>query len=241
MNKPSYIQIFESLTEQIENGTYKPGDKLPSERDLSKQLGVSRMTLREALDELDGHGMLDRRQGSGTYIAEPKLEQQVDVLVGFSEAMLQRGLKPGARLLSLEKAPASKQIAALLQLGIGQPLYYIHRLRTVNGEPMALEHSYFPAHICEGIEEYDLTSESIYALLEKEYGVTLEAAEHILEPVVANAYESEVLAVRPGAPLMLVRRIAFDAEGRPIEYAKDIYRGDRSRFVSRSRLRGKAQ
>ena len=237
MDKPVYTRISESIINQIESGLLQPGDQLPSERKLSDQLGVSRMTVRQALDVLHREGIVERRQGSGTFIAEPKLEQQVDALVGFSESMRQKGLIPGAKLLELEKIPAHIKLAEKLNLNIGHPLYYIHRLRTANGEPIALENSYFPIERCPDIDRFDLTTLSIYTLLEEEYDIHLKMAENILEPIIANEYEADILQIEVGAPLMLVKRVAFDMDDTPIEYARDIYRGDRSHFVARTNLR----
>ncbi len=236
MSKPTYIQIFESLAEEIENGHYTPGDKLPSERDLSESLGVSRMTVRQAVEALARQGFVYRKQGSGTYVSEVKIEHHVNFLEGFYDTISKKGLMPGAVLLSSEQIPASKKIANLLELDVGRSLYYIHRLRTANEEPIALEHSYFSAERFPDLEQYNLVEQSLYGILREEYGIQLKYAEQTFEPVIANNYESEILSIELGAPLMLVRRIAFDKDDHPVEYAKDIYRGDRSRFAARSDL-----
>ncbi len=137
----------------------------------------------------------------------------------------------------MEQVPASKKLANIHRIDIGTPLHYIHRLRLANDEPIALEHSYFPVQCCPGIESHDLEGRSVYDILEEEYDISLKTAEQSFEPVVANEYEAEILCVQLGAPLMLVQRVAFDLEGTPIEYAKDVFRGDRSVFISKSIMR----
>lgn len=234
MDKPTYLQIFESLYDQIESGHYKPGDQIPSERDLSQQLDVSRMTVRQALNSLVNQGLAYRRQGAGTFVANPKVEHHVDILISFKESMEQIGMSQKVKLLALDQIRANKKLANKLHINIGQLLYYIHRIRLHNEEPISLEHSYFPALICPHIEEFDLEKRSIYEILENEYGIQLDIADQYFEPVVANKYESEMLSVSLNAPLMLVSRVSYDVDGQAIEYGKDIYRGDKTRFVSKS-------
>ncbi len=234
MEKPKYVQIYESLVEEIETGRLKPGDRLPSERELSQQLGVSRMTVRQAVDTLANQGFVTRSHGSGTFVTEFKIDQEAGFLIGFHEAMIELGHKPGAKLLTFERQLANQKLAGLLKVDIGRPLYYIQRLRTVNEKPHALENTYLPEEFFPGIDEFDLIERSIYNIMEEEYGLQLDKAEQTWEPIIANEYVSEVLSVSIGAPLMLVHRISYRQDGQPVEYAKDIFRGDRSRFVSRS-------
>ena len=233
-----YLQIVDSLVAKIEAGELAPGDKLPSERDLSKQLQVSRMTVRHAMNALYLRGVLHRERGRGTFIAEPKLEEPTNILFSFSESMLRKGIVPGALLLCLQRIPATRSVSEDLQVDLGQDVYYVNRLRLANEEPMVIEHSYFPAARCPGLEKHDLETQSIYSILESVYGISLAQASQSYEPTVANEEESNLLKIPLGAPLMLVRRTAFDTQGRPVEHAKDLYRGDRSRFVSKMIFRG---
>jgi GntR family transcriptional regulator len=231
---PLYMQIAENLLEQIERGELSPGDRLSSERDLSQNLGVNRLTVRRALQVLEGYGLLERRQGDGTYIAEPKIERQAEKLVPFTPAMLQQGYTPGAKVIIFEKQPAGTSVAKMLDLSISTPVYHIHRVRLLNQEPVMLEKFYVSGRLCPDFEQYDHAERSTYEIMETEYGITVEWAEQSLEPVVATDYEAELLQTEPGAPLMLERRVAFDREGRPVEGGKDLYRGDRFRFVTKN-------
>jgi GntR family transcriptional regulator len=229
---PLYVQIAEGLLDRIESGELKSGDRLPSERELSEKLGVNRMTLRRALRVIEDQGLLVRRRGSGTYVAEPKIEWHAGRLIPFTRGAQRRGYTPGAKVVLFEQRPVEAAVAKELGLSVSAPVYYVHRLRFVSQEPVLLERFTVPAERFSGFEHYDLAQRSLYEVMESEYGVSVSCARQSLEPVVASEYEAELLGVRPGAPLMLERRLAVDQAGQPVEHGKDLYRGDRFRFVT---------
>jgi GntR family transcriptional regulator len=229
---PLYVQIAESLLDRIESSELRPGDRLPSERELSNMLDVNRMTVRRALQVLESQGLLIRRRGDGTYIAEPKIERQAGQLVPFTRGMERRGYLPGAKVITLERRAAEAAVARELGLPVSAPVYYVRRLRSINREPVMLERFTVPAHRFPGFERYDFSSRSVYAVMEQEYGIIVVRARQSLEPVVATEYEAELLKVQPGSPLMLERRLGFDQDEQPLEYGRDLYRGDRFRFVT---------
>jgi GntR family transcriptional regulator len=231
---PLYVQIAESLLERIQRGELQAGDRLPSERDLSQQLGVSRLTLRRALRSLASQGLLVRRQGRGTYITEPKIERRAGRLVSFTQGMQAYGLKPGAQVLSFEQQACSASLARALRLPVSAPIYAIVRLRTMNQEPVLLERYAMSLDRFPGLNRHDLESRSIYDVLAQNYGVSVSRASQSLEPVVAGEYEAGLLSIAVGAPLMLERRISFDQNDQPLEVGRDLYRGDRFRFVTES-------
>lgn len=229
---PRYIQIADSLRQQIESGELAPGDRLPPERELSETWQVSRMTLRAALGSLESQGLLTRQQGAGTFVAEPKFERQAGKLVPFTEAMRNRGYKTGARIIMCEQRPAATSTAQKLQLPPAAPVYVIHRLRLINDEPVLLEKFAMSVTLFPDLASHDLEGRSVYEIARTEYGIIASEAQQSLEPVVATEYEAELLGIEPGAPLMLERRLAFDQEKRPFEYGRDLYRGDRFRFIT---------
>lgn len=229
---PLYVQIAESLLQRIESGELAPGDRLPPERALSQMLGVNRMTLRQALKVLELQGLLERRQGRGTTVALPKFDRNAGRLFSFTRGMERQGLKPGARLLSLEQRPVDASMARDLSIPVSSVVYIITRLRTVNQAPALLERYTLPVRRFPGLERQELQARSVFEVLASEYGVAIERAWQSLEPVLASAYEAEHLQVTVGAPLMLERRVSFDAEGRPVEAGRDLYRGDRFRFIT---------
>jgi len=229
---PLYIQIAEGLISQIESGELAPGAQLPPERELSEKLGVNRMTLRRALRVLEAQGMLVRRHGVGTYIAEPKIERQMDVVFRFTSGMAKRGYTPEARLISFEQTLVDAALARELAVPVSSLVYRILRLRSINQEPVLIESYSIPTGRFPGLQAHDLEKRSLYEIMEAEYGVIIRNARQSFEPVVASPFEAELLQVETGAPLMLEKRISYDLQGQPVEFGKDRYRGDRFRFVT---------
>lgn len=229
---PLYVQIAESLMTRIESGALSAGDRLPPERMLSEMLGVNRLTLRRALRVLAGQGLLIRRQGKGTYIARPKIERHAGSLVSFTRGMQRSGYTPGAKVISFTQSTVDASLSKELQLPTSAPVYLIHRLRTLNQEPVLLERYTIPAEAFPDLQRFDLEGRSLYEVLEEEYGIAVRRARQSLEPVSATEYEARLLEVERGAPLMLERRLSFDENEHPVEFGKDLYRGDRFRFVT---------
>lgn len=229
---PLYYQIKARLLEAIENGQLKPGDRVLSERELTTQFGVSRMTARQALTEMESQGFLYRVQGKGTFVATPKLEQPLAGLTSFTEDMRRRGLEPAARVISAEEVVAGRKVARALGIGETASVYRLERLRLAGGEPMALEVSHIPANFVPGLLDREPVEHSLYRVLDERYGLKLIRANQSLEAVAANAYEAEVLHVREGTPLLLLERVSRDAQDRNIEFVRSLYRGDRYRFTT---------
>ncbi len=229
---PLYVQISETLLEHIEAGELAPGTRLPPERELSQMLGVNRLTLRRALRLLEQQGLLSRMQGRGTYVAEPKIEREAGRLVSFTRGMSRRGYSVGTRLISVEQRPVEASLAKELKLPTSAPVYFIVRLKTLNREPVLIERYTIPVRRFPGLDRFDLEGRSIYDILQVEYGVPIQRARQSLEPVAADPFDAALLGVAEGAPLMLERRLSFDADGEPVEHGRDLYRGDRFRFVT---------
>lgn len=229
---PLYVQIAESLLERITAGELVPEERLPSERELSKALNVSRMTLRAALRVLDNKGLLVRRPGDGTYVAKPKIERQAAKLVPFTESMHSHGYQASARLIVFERRLAKVSVASKLKVPVSAPVYYFQRLRLINKEPVLLETCTMPMYRFPNLEEHDLEKRSIYEIVETEYDITPHHSEQSLEAVSATDFEAELLGIESGTSLMLERRLAFDKDDFPLEYGHDLYRGDRFRFVT---------
>jgi len=228
----AHAQIEDWLADEIATGHLKTGDRLPTEQDLAAWLGVSRMTLRHALSELAQRGLVARTvgRGGGTFVAEPKLEQDLTTLAGFSEQLRRHGKVAGARVLAAARIPASSAAAAALQLSEGDPVHDVRRIRLADGRPIVIEHSQFPADLFPDLLECRLDG-SLYDLLAENYGQRPHRARESLEPVVAGVREAEALEIAEGAPLMLVERTAYSRAGQPLEYARDLFRGDRTRVV----------
>lgn len=204
------------------------GDALPSERRLAAELGVSRPTLRQAVDGLVAEGLLDRRHGSGTYVAEPRIAVSL-TMTSFTEDMIRRGMRPGGRVLSFRTEPAGARIGRRLALSPAEEVLTIRRLRLADGAAMAIETLYLPRALLPDLRRQDLEGRSFYALL-RGRGVTIASGTETIEPTVATAEEAAELGVPVHTPAFLFERVTRDAGGRPLEYVRSLYRGDRYRL-----------
>lgn len=229
---PLYLQIAENFITRIDAGELHVGDKLPTERELSEQLNVNRLTIRQALGVLESQGLITRRQGSGTYIAQPKIEHPTSRFFWFTRQMKITGRTPGARLIFFEREVANTVTARELNLSLSAPVYHCNRLRLVNQAPVLLENFYLPGDVFPNMEQHDLNERSLYEIMDTEYGVKVTRLRFSLETAPATEYEAAHLGINPGAPIFLERRVTADQNGRIVEFAKDIYRGDRIVFTS---------
>jgi GntR family transcriptional regulator len=207
------------------------GGALPSERQLSVDLGVSRLTLRAALDELVREGFLVRRRGSGTFVREPKIAQEL-TMTSFSEEMRRRGMSPGSRTLSLETTTAGAYLGRCLHVSPSEPVVVAKRLRLADGESMAIETLHVPESLVPGLEPKDLDRGSFYELLAERYGITIVGGMQTIEPTVTNEEESEALNVPLHSPAFLFERTTRSENDDIVEFVRSIYRGDRYRLVS---------
>ncbi|MGC4190484.1 MAG: GntR family transcriptional regulator [Thermomicrobiales bacterium] len=232
---PLYYQLAEAIEQQIASGALRPGDRLPSERDLAQFAGISRMTARQALTYLAERGAIDIRHGIGTFVAHPKLTSDPLHLLGFTEEMMATGGGTvSSRVLAQDRIPAPPPVATALHIEPGETVIRIQRLRSLNGTPMLLETSFFPLSLCAGIETVDLSDRSLYATLDLSYDVRLTHAQQSVEAIAANTLESSLFGIDKGAPMLLLEGVASTASGQPGEYFKAVYRGDRFKFALRS-------
>ncbi len=213
-----YARIVAHVEQAIAEGRLAPGDRLPAERELAADYGVSRMTVRQALQTLESRGLLRRAIGrsGGSFVAQPKLERDLGTFSGLSEQLRRQGVAAGARVLSARSVDGAIEIA---------------RVRLADGEPFALERSSFPADRFAGLLGLDLTG-SLYELLDEHFDAAPARAVERIEPVLADAEEADALGLPDGAPLMLVDRTAYDSAGLVVEVARDVFRGDRTRIVA---------
>jgi GntR family transcriptional regulator len=242
-NIPYYIQLIEALKEKLGQGEWKPGDRLPSEAELCDLYRVSRTVVRQALREIELDGLILRRKGKGSFVAEPKISESLaQKLTGFYQDMVERGHEPVTRVLGNAVVPASKQVARSLAIQPGTPVVEIKRLRFVEGEPIVIVTSYLPYELCPQLPEVDLTNRSLYEFLEQECGLMIARGRRAIEAVGANEFEAELLQVNQGAPLILLDSVSYLEDGTPIEYYHALHRGDRSRFeVELVRIRAQGQ
>jgi GntR family transcriptional regulator len=228
---PYYAQVKEVLTDRIAQQIWKPGDQFPGEPELCSTFDVSRTVIRQALGEMEHEGLIVRAKGKGTFVAQPKImENLAQKLTGFYQDMAERGSPPVSQVLRQHTVPANPRVAGLLSLAPGTPMIEIERLRFVRDEPITLVTTYLPYAACPDVLRADLTHQSLYALLERDYGLFIARGARTLEAVAANAHEAELLRVEERAPLMMLDSVSFLEDGTPIEYYHALHRGDRSRF-----------
>src|SRR5919204_1031436 len=200
------------------------GEAIPPERRLSRELGVSRLTLRAALDDLVRDGYLERRHGSGTFVSEPKIAQQL-TLTSFSEDMRRRGMVAGSRTIELREIHAGAAMGRALNISPDARVVLIRRLRLADGEPMALETLHVPAAVVPGLTRAQLEDASFYELLERDYGVVIVEGMQTIEATVTNEEESKQLGVPQHSPALLFERTSRTASGEIVEFVRSIYRG----------------
>ncbi len=223
-------QIADQLRRRIRTGDLKADSTLPPERVLAETLGVSRMTLRVAIDQLADEGLLVRRPNRRTLVAGDKISRSASFM-SFSEEMRTRGWRPHSVIRQVTATVADVAIAAQLNLEVGAKVIYLERLRFADDEPLALERVYLPYARFASLLALDLASQSLYAVMESELGVRPSLSEESIEAVLLSTEEAEIFGVAAGAPALLTRRITRDDEGNVIEAATSLYRGDRYRMA----------
>jgi GntR family transcriptional regulator len=224
----------EQLQEILEGiiASLEPGALLPSERLLMERYSVARGTVVQAIEALVARGLVYRVHGSGTFVAEPKFRQPL-TLTSFTEDMRARGMTPGSMVRSQAVVPASEVVARHLALVPGTPVVHLERVRTADGEPMALERTHLPAQRLPGLEDADLTDASLYELLERSWGVRVAEADQWASVVRLSEDEAALLHVAASQPALLFQRVTRDPAGTPVEYVRSLYRGDRYEVHSR--------
>lgn len=224
---PLYQQVYNIWKRRIELGELKPGDRLPTERELCDTYDVSQITVRQAIQMLVNDGLVVRRPRTGTHVAQRKFNQDLIRLTSFSEDMRSRGLRPGGRVLTMVEEPADAAVAVRLKLALKEPVVRIERLRTAENEPMAIEVFRIQSSLCPGLAQRDIEGVSLYDILTKAYGLDLAWADQSFEASTASQREAATLEIRKGAPVLRVERLTYTSTRHPLEYTTSVYRGDR--------------
>jgi len=231
---PIYYQIQQNLVELIDLGLLKAEDSLPSERELSQYYGVTRMTVRQAINTLVQKGLVYKQHGVGTFISEQKPAREfVPTVMGFSSRMREAGLSPSTQLIDRTTLNPTPLIAHRLQISPDMRVIALKRLYMVKNEPLMIETSYLSYDRYPTVMTADLAGQSLYDFLECEYAVSVYAAEQTLEPTLMSSMEASLFNLTKGEPAMLVRVLAFSAERVPIEFSKSVVRGDRCSYYFR--------
>ena len=225
---PLYLQLKERLKLQIQSGAYPAGGRLPSERELAHQYGISRLTARQALQTLIADGLAYSQIGKGTYVSAPKIDDQLQFLTSFSELMRRRGMTPSSRVIRASVEPVDDFVTSQLQIPAGTPVIVLRRVRLADGEPLALETACLVEQMCPGIlGGRDFSRESLYEVLRRDYGVILVRANEVIEARLPDAHEHLLLELERHMPVLSISRLTFTERGEPIEYVRAAYRGDK--------------
>lgn len=227
---PLYHQLKLALKEDIERGVYKMGDRLPSEPELIRQYGISRITVRQALDELEAEGLIVRRHGKGTYVAETRIEQELVRLTDFVEDMERAGQKPSSRVLAFEHGTASPALARSLHIPSGAEVVRVDRLRLADSRPVAYDTTWLPLRFGELLVGADLKRETIYHVLETRYAIPILSGSFILTASEATPQIATALEVSPGTALLVIERTSFSRKDEVVYLQQRYYRPDRVQY-----------
>jgi GntR family transcriptional regulator len=228
-----YSRVESVLASEIADGVLKVGDQLPTEDTLIARFEVSRITVRRAIQNLVGRGLVEIRRGKGTFVAAPKMTQELTELSGFVEDMHALGRKPTARVIGKEVVTADATVATHLALTKGERVVRIRRVRLADGVPLSFDETFLPLEIGKKIITNNLKVEPIFSLLERKYDIPLIEAEYKLEAVAAEDEVASALRVKQGSPIFRIERTSYSTGNRPVDYEKLYYRGDLVRFVTR--------
>jgi GntR family transcriptional regulator len=234
---PMYFRIQQDILEQIQMGTLKPGQQIPTEAELAQKYQVSRITAKRAMDELVHQGRAFRQQGRGTFVAQTRI-REISGFGSFSEDIKARGLIPGSRVLLIKELVPDSELQSLLHLEKGEPAFQLKRLRLANGDPVAVETSYLPSRLFPGLDHEDLVNQSLYALMKEKFHIVPTWADAEIEARLATREEAELLNLETKKPVLAARRLTFAANYDVIESVYSIYHGGRfTLYTGRQQIR----
>lgn len=233
--RPLYVQVREALEEWITNGLHDgslcPGDRLPSENELCEKLKVSPITVKRALDDLRRQGLIQRIQGRGSFIAEQhKILLPLTRFFSLTNLALQQGMTPTRRTLSIVEQAASPRLANRLNISKEDSVIKLVRVRLLDGKPLAVETTYLPSPLFPDFQRVFTDQAALYDLMAKHYHHQVVRAEDTLEPVLIRTNEARIFEIPVGSLAFLIQRLAFDAQNRPLESTKSVFRGDLVNF-----------
>lgn len=227
---PLYYQLENLLREKIMSGKFVEGDRLPTECELIQQYGVSRITVRQALTALADEGLIERRQGRGTFVAERRTKRRTfegqTHLTGSLDEVIAMGQDTPVKVIELNRIEADQHEAELLGLQPGAPVYRIKRLRSLDGKPYSFIINYLAAELGARLTREDLSSGALLQLLEKKFGIQLKDAKQQITAALADPYVAGLLDVRVGSALLCIERTVYTTDSKPVEYVHVLYRSD---------------
>jgi GntR family transcriptional regulator len=231
-----YHQLKQRLLENIEDGSYQPGDRIPSEQELCDQFRVSRGTTRHAIQQLVNEGRLYIVRGKGTYVAEPQEPVwSAGSRFSLTDVLYKQGLSFRKNVLSVCLVDAVPEAATSLRVAPSDPLFLMKRLWVIDGEPLVITDSYLPAKLTPGFDEYDLNDKSLYEILKRHYNILVNRVERVVTSRLADEGECALLEVTPPAPLLYIKDVSYEDQGRPVVYTDTLVLGNRIFFEMEGR------
>lgn len=227
---PMYQQLCDAVIQAITDGRLQPNERIPSDRELSEELGISRMTIRHAMADLVRERWLYSQAGKGTFVRGPKMGQLQQTLIGFTQNWRQRGFHTHSRVLAAQLVPATPSLAEEMRVPVHEAVVKLERVRHINDEPISLELAYVPYALVPGILEHDFSTESLYQVLREQYHHHLAWARQMVEADMPSAREANLLTIPRTTPVLKGTRTLFLADEQVIEYNQAVYRGDRYRY-----------
>lgn len=228
---PLYFQLKTLILSEIKSGHYKSGDMIPTEKEISDAFQISRTTVRQAITELVQEGWLYRVKSKGTFVSQPKINQDfIKKLESFNDQILRSGMTPSTELLECKTVKAKSDVARHLQVEENTAVIYLHRKRLADGEPIVTIETYLPYDDCSFILSHDLEQERLYHILSANPETTVFRVERQVEAVEAKTADINLLGIKRGKPIQSFVSVGYNALSKPIEYSVARYRGDRSRF-----------
>ena len=228
--QPLHVQFESIVRHKIENEEWPPNSIIPSENELSKIFGISRMTVRGVLNRIVAAGMLKRVPGKGTFVSEGKIEGRPLFYMGIREQLEQMGFQTTTRLIAIDTIQATVRLGKLLELKKNEPVYKVSRVRHVKGVPLSLHVSCLPKALTPDLEAKDLLGTQLCDILERDYGHPILRQVELLESVLSSAEEAEILEVADGFPLLQLENFFYTNDNVPVEYSRVVFRGDKIRI-----------
>lgn len=227
-SQPLYHRVYRELSREIESGKLQPGDRLPSERWMCDELGVSRATVRRAIAELAADGLVEGR-GRGSFVTGDAVAEPANTLISLTELGRSRGLDASARVLAAAVRAATIDEAEAFAIAPGAELFELERVRMLDGVPISIDHNRVPLRLAPGLIGVDFTTASLYEELERA-GSPPRRADYELEARGADAPEADLLGLAPGAPVLFATTVAIGEQARVVDLGRTVYRADRYRF-----------
>jgi GntR family transcriptional regulator len=230
---PLYYQIQQHLLEEIRSGSWKAGQPVPSEQEIAQRMGVSRMTARHALKSLCNLGVAYSQHGKGTFVSRIKLEKNFRQVLSFSEEMRSRGAKPQSKILQFRQIEPDTEVAEALHLTPKEEVALLRRIRLADSVPLCVECTHIPVRLCPELQKLFKPRMSLYQCLLEHYGLQIDFADEVAEASLATLEEARLLRIPKKAPVFRFTRTAYLRNGKPIEFVRSVYRGDRCKVVNR--------